>query len=173
MEKRKISEIVLSVCILIIGICLTIWAEKVTTLVSILLGCLAILYGIMVVINYFRNKERLFRDTIELVYGIIVLVIGFVLVFKVDFLKELVSLIIGIYIVITSVLKLSENIKISKELNTKISSLIILPIIEIFIGLLCILGKFLLPDIIVKFIGIMLIIYSIITMIDVILLKRK
>ncbi len=173
MEKRKISEMVLSVCILIIGICLTIWAEKVTTLVSILLGCLAILYGIMVVINYFRNKERLFRDTIELIYGIIVLVIGFVLVFKVDFLKELVSLIIGIYIVITSVLKLSENIRISKELNTKISSLIILPIIEIFIGLLCILGKFLLPDIIVKFIGIMLIIYSIITMIDVILLKRK
>ena len=62
MKKEVVSEILMSVCVLILGVCLTVWADKVTTLVSILLGVLAVIYGISALVSYFSNKEKLFNE---------------------------------------------------------------------------------------------------------------
>ena len=160
-------------CTLILGVCLTVWAEKVTTLVSILLGLLAVLYGVVAFINYFGNQEKIIHDRMQFIFGIVVLVIGFVLIFKVDFLKELVSFIIGIYILLSSILKLKECLDVRKELNVKMTGALVLSILGIGIGIMCIAFKFIISDMIVKYIGIMLIIYSIISFIELIMIKRK
>lgn len=173
MKKEFWTETLMLVCTLILGVCLTVWADKVTTLVSILLGCLAVLYGIVAFINYFGNQEKIMHDRMQFIFGIVVLVIGFVLIFKVDFLKELVSFIIGIYIVLSSVLRLKECLDVKKELNVKMTGALILSILGIVIGLMCIIGKFIISDMIVKYIGIMLIIYSIISFAELVMVKRK
>ena len=142
-------------------------------IVSIFLGILAILYSIIVFVNYFRNNSKLMNDRLSFIYGIIILVIGFVLIFRVDFLKELISFVIGIYVILTSILKLHESIVLSKNSNTKMTSAIVLAIIGIFLGILCIVGKLLFPDIIIKYIGIMLILYSIISIVNTVIIGRK
>ena len=173
MKKEVLSEVLMSVCVLILGICLAVWADKVTKLVSILLGCLAVIYGISAFVSYFSNKEKLFNDNMEFIVGIVVLVIGGILIFKVDFLKELVSFVIGIYILLSSALRLFETIKLGKKLNSKMTTNVILSIIGIIIGSLCITFKFLFPDMIVTYIGILLIIYSVITIANLLILGRK
>lgn len=173
MKKEVLSEVLMSVCVLILGICLAVWADKVTKLVSILLGCLAVIYGISAFVSYFSNKEKLFNDNMEFIVGIVVLVIGGILIFKVDFLKELVSFVIGIYILLSSALRLFETIKLGKKLNSKMTTNVILSIIGIIIGILCITFKFLFPDMIVTYIGILLIIYSVITIANLLILGRK
>ena len=173
MKKEFLTETLMLVCTLILGVCLTVWADKVTTLVSILLGSLAVLYGIAAFINYFGNQEKIMHDRMQFIFGIVVLVIGFVLIFKVDFLKELVSFIIGIYIVLSSVLKLKECLDIKRKLNVKITGALVLSILGIVIGVMCIIGKFIISDMIVKYIGIMLIIYSVISFIELVMIKRK
>lgn len=173
MNKKFWSEALMLLSTLILGVCLMIWADKVTTLVSILLGCVAVIYGIVAFINYFNNQDKIMYDRMQFVFGIIVLVIGFVLIFKVDFLKELVSFVIGIYIVLSSILRLHECISISKTLNIRITSATILSILGIVIGIMCIIGKFIVTDMIVKYLGIMLIIYSIISFIELVIVKRR
>ena len=173
MKKEVISDILMSVCVLILGICLAVWADKVTKLVSILLGCLAVIYGISAFVSYFSNKDRVFNDNMEFIFGIVVLVIGGILIFKVDFLKELVSFIVGIYILLSSAIRLVETIRIGKAINTKMTSSIVLSIIGIIIGIMCITFKFLFPDVIVTYIGILLIIYSIISIVNLVILGRK
>lgn len=173
MKKEVVSEILMSVCVLILGVCLTVWADKVTTLVSILLGVLAVIYGISALVSYFSNKEKLFNDNLEFIFGIVVLVIGGVLIFKVDFLKELVSFIIGIYILLASSLRLVETIKLGKSLNTKMTTSVVLSIIGIVLGIMCITFKFLFPDMIVKYIGILLIIYGVINVTNLLIIRRK
>lgn len=173
MKKNILSEILMYVIILLLGLALTIWADKVTSLVSILLGSLAILYSIVGFVNYFKNKDRIMNDNLEFIYAIIIFVIGLVLVIKVNFLKELVSFIIGIYILLSSILKLQESILLGKSLNTKLTGATILSIVGIFIGILCIVGRFIIPDAIVTYIGIMLIIYSIISIAELILINKK
>lgn len=173
MKKTFWAEVLMLVCTLILGTCLFIWADKVTTLVSILLGCIAVIYGIAAFINYFNNDDRIINDRMQFIFGIVILVIGFILIFKVDFLKELVSFIIGIYILLSSIIKLRDCIKFSKELKTKMTGALVLSILGIIIGIMCIVGKFIISDMIVKYIGVMLIIYSIISFIELLLVKRR
>ncbi|MBR7041917.1 MAG: DUF308 domain-containing protein [Bacilli bacterium] len=173
MKKEILSEVLMSVCVLVLGICLTIWADKVTKLVSILLGVIAVIYGLSALISYFSNKEKVFNDNMEFIVGIVVLVIGGVLIFKVDFLKELVSFIIGIYILLASALRLSETIKLGKKLNSKMTTSVVLSIIGIVLGIMCITFKFLFPDMIVTYIGILLIIYSVINIANLVIVGRK
>ena len=173
MKKNVLSEVLMYLCILALGISLTIWADKVTSIVSIILGILAILYAITKFVNYFNNKERVTADNLSLVYAVVILVVGLILIIKVNFLKELISLIIGIYILLSSILKLSESINIGKTTGAKLNGPTILSLIGILIGILCIAGKFILPDVIVTYIGIMLILYSIISIAELILVNKK
>lgn len=173
MKKNNLSEILMLLCVLVLGVCLTIWADKVTNIVSIFLGILGVLYSIIIFVNYFRNNSRLLNDRLGFIYGIVILVIGFVLIFRVDFLKELISFVIGIYIILTSIIKLHESITISKNIKTTLTSAIVLAILGIVIGILCIVGKVLFPDIIIKYIGIMLILYSVISIINTIIIGKK
>lgn len=173
MKKGFLSEALMLLCVLILGVCLTIWADKVTSLVSILLGCLALVYGISAMVSYFKNEDKIIYDRMQFIFGIIVLFVGLVLIFKVNFLKELVSFVIGMYIFVSSLLRLQECMIITKNSNIKMMPAIILSIVGILIGLLCIIGKFLVPDMIVTYIGIMLIIYSIVDFIELIIIRRK
>ena len=162
MKKTIWSEVLMLICTLILGICLVMWADKVTTAISILLGCIAVFYGIAAFINYFGNQEKIMADRMQ-----------FIFIFKVDFLKELVSFIIGLYILFSSIIKLRECILLSKELKVKMTGALVLSILGIVIGIMCILGKFIVGDMIVKYIGIMLIIYSVISFVELILVKRR
>ena len=65
--KKNYSELLLFIIVLLVGICLTIWADKVTKLVSILLGVIAVIYGLSALISYFSNKEKVFNDNMEAV----------------------------------------------------------------------------------------------------------
>ena len=173
MKKSIFGEIVMFICIFLLGLALVLWAEKVTNVVSIVLGGVAVVYAIFGLVEYFKNKERGVRDNIVLIYVTTLLVVGGILIFKVDFLKELVSFIIGIYVLISSIIKLSECITLSKSLNTKMTGALVLSLVGILIGIMLIVGKFLFPDIIITYVGIMLIIYSIISIVNVILVNRK
>ena len=172
MKDKKMSDIVLAICLLVFGIFLVIWADRITKMVSILLGIVGILYAVMMFINYFKVKDKTFGNTLSFVYGIFILVIGFILIFRVNFLKELISFIVGIYIVLSSTLKLHEILSLQKKDNVKLNSSVIMTLVLILLGILCICGKSLVPDMIVRFIGVILVIYSVMFIVNNLMLKR-
>ena len=94
MNKKNMSGILFDLIILFLGVCLILWADKVTSLVSIILGILISLYGVINIVNYFKVKDKLMNDTMHFIYGILILVLGGVLIFRVNFLKELISFLI-------------------------------------------------------------------------------
>ena len=172
MKKNYLSDILLNVVVCILGVLLIIWSDNITNIASILLGTVAVFYGIIGIVNYFRSKNRLFSDTLRLIYGIIVMIVGFILIFRVDFLKELISFVVGIYIVIASIIQLQEVLMVKNSTNTKMTSGIVLSFISLLVGILCIIGKFLIPDIIIMFIGIMLVIYSICNTVNLFIIRK-
>ena len=173
MKKKILNDIIVDVCILLLGISLVVWADKVTNIVSIMLGLIAILYSVVIFVNYFKKQDKLVSDTMTFTYGIVLFVIGIILIFRVDFLKELISFIIGIYIILTSAMRLHETISVSKDTNIKMTSAMVLAIIGIVVGLLAITLKLIFPDIIVKYIGILLVIYSVVNIANIVIVRRK
>lgn len=174
MNKKNMSGILFDLIILFLGVCLILWADKATSLVSIILGILISLYGVINIVNYFKAKDKLMNDTMRFIYGILILVLGGVLIFRVNFLKELISFIVGIYIILASAIKLHNYfvIKKSNSSNKLISSLV-LSIIGLVIGIFCIVGKFIISDFILVVIGYVLVIYSLIDISNTFILGKE
>ena len=166
--KKRIEDIIISIGLFIVGLCMLLWAEKVTNLVSIIFGILIILYGIFAAISYFKNEEK---TTIYMIYAIVFIVMGTVLVSKPEIMAEIISFIIGIYILLSSIatIKLVLDNKQAKNYNISLG----LSIAGIIISILCIIGKLLIPNIILQFVGLLLIVYGVINIINAVVVPSK
>ena len=166
--SKKLKDIILSLGLLVVGICLLLWAEKVTNTVSIILGIVAIIYSLTILVPAFKNKKG---ENSQIAIAAILFIAGLVLLIKPGIIGETISFVIGIFIIITSASKLKDNLDLKKNKNNNLG--LILTIIGLIIGLLCILGKLIIPDLVLKFIGVMLIIYSATNIINSIILPNK
>jgi len=166
--KKKIGELVVSICLLVIGTCLFLWAEKVTDTVSIIFGVLLMLYSVF---NFISGRKEKDNKTSILVYSAVLFVAGLILVIKPGIITETISFVIGGFLLIWGFIKLKKTIdsKGSKNYNKGL----ILSIIEIVIGILCLVGKLILPNIILKFVGLMLVIYALVNIVNTIITENK
>ena len=57
-EKSAFGPISVNIVLFVIGLCLAIWADKVTNIMSIVLGVLLLLVASYYVIDYFRDNKR-------------------------------------------------------------------------------------------------------------------
>ncbi len=165
---KKIEEVATSLALLFVGVSLFLWAEKVTNLVSIILGVIMLLYSLFLLISI---RKDLSNNKGELTLAIILLIGGIVLLVKPEIIKETISFVIGIFIIITSISKLNVAINNSKKTRSKTG--VYLSILGIVLGLLCLLGKLIIPDIVLKFVGFLVIVYSLSNIINTILLPSN
>ena len=169
--KNQISDIIGSLFITIFGICLVAWADSITKLLSIAIGTIFVLFGAVRIISYYKNRE--FCSPFDLIFAIILLVIGGVLIFRASFLKEMISFIVGIYIVLASINGFINALSFYKVSGHKMSKPMIMYGICIVIGILCILGKFILPDIILQFIGILMTVFGVMSIVSSLLVGNE
>ncbi len=161
-KNKKINEIIVSIFIFLIGICLFIWADKVTNTFSIIIGGFLIAYSIINGMIYIKDKEK---NNMTLLITVVLFVIGLILVIRPNIISEIISFVVGIYILLSSFLNL--NTTLSNKQNKKYHLNLVLSIIGIILGILCILGKILVPNLILRYLGLMLMIYSIIDIIGI------
>lgn len=167
-SKTAIALSVGDIAMLILGVCLLIWADKVTSFISIAFGSILLVYAAYTFIDYLRNKQN---ASTKIITSLALLISGLFLIINNSFLKELVSVIIGIFIVIIGILKLQDAIH-SKAYNPRYLAPLLLSLLEILCGVLCITGKFIVPDIILQLLGVLLIIASLSDVIGAILIYK-
>jgi len=166
--KDKLIDIFVSVCFFAIGISLLLWAEKVTNTVSQIIGAVMILYGIFVSINYYRSSDKKVSD---IIFAIILITGGIILVVKPNIVTELISIVIGAYVILASIIRLRFVLEVKENLNYNLG--FGLSILGIVLGILCIVGKLLIPNIVLQFVGILLMIYAITNIINIVVLPNK
>ena len=162
-NKRKFQElfapIIVDILLLAFGICLLIWADKVTSFISITIGIIFILYGIYNFIDYIRaNKEQ--KSVASIITGIALTIAGVFLCVQTNFIKESISFIVGIFIIIISLIRLQDALSL-RNLGPNYRLPAILSIIGIAAGVLCVVGKVMISDIFIQILGVMLIIFAV------------
>lgn len=165
--KEKLQGVVVSLGIFFIGLFLLLWAEKVTNLVSIVFGTLLIIYGGFGLISYYKDKEK---NSSSVIISSILLIAGLVLVIRPSIISEIISFVAGFFIVITSLVKL-KNV-LDNKTSPNYSKGLFLSIAGIVIGLLCIIGKLLIPNIILRFVGVMIMFYSMVNIMSIFLITK-
>ncbi len=158
-NKAFLALSLIDVIMLVLGITLLIWADKVVNGISIVIGSIFILYAAYNFIAYFRSDKKS-ADIAKLIAGIAMVIAGGFLIMQTNFIKEIISFIVGIFIIFESMVKLQDSLKLRK-INKKAAKMpLILSAVSLACGVLCIFGKILIPDIFLQILGVMLIIFS-------------
>jgi len=170
--KTFSMPISINVILLALGICLLIWADKVTSLISIAIGALFLVYAVYNFIAWYRVENRNMGDNAKLITAIALGVSGAFLIIEKDFLKELISIVLGVFLLIESIFRLQDALN-SKKFNPNYKNALILAIIGVVCGALCIFGKIIVPDLVVQVIGVLLIIFAVSDMTGGIMIKQS
>ena len=171
MKQEKLREVISAGVLFFVGILLFIYADKILDWISVILGALSIAYAVITLISHISAKPK---DRKEASIFLIVLAAaaGLVLISKSTFIREMISFVVGIYIILTSALQLSMILDFKRITGVMIKS-IILPILGIIIGAFCISGDFLVPDALIQYTGILLSVYSIIDIVSILLFTKE
>lgn len=163
LKKTGIVSIIESVIFIILGVILVCEPDIALKVISYILGISFILTGIVMIIRYLQINKNYFEFyNYELIYGLMAIVIGFITIYYSSIIETILRVIIGIWIIYSSFIKLALSLKMK---NIGISAWIyssILAIVMFGCGLYIILNS----GTILATIGIVMIIYSIIDIIE-------
>ena len=161
-QSSNLEKILSAVALLIVGACLVIWSDKVTKWIAIALGVISLIVAAVRVAKYLQASPE--NRPLFGLFGIVPLtVIGIVLVTKADFVKEAISFIVGFYIVFSCMTQLMTLSALRRrDVPTKSY---FWPVVGVIIGILCIVGRFIVPNALVAVAGIALIVYAVVYLI--------
>lgn len=158
-SKAFFAPALIDIIMLALGITLLIWADKVVNGISMAIGGLFILYAVYNFIAYLRSEKKA-ADATKLIAGIAMVIAGIFLISQTGFIKEIISFVVGTFIIIASMIRLQDSFKLRKINKEAAKIPLVLSSISLICGVLCILGKILIPDIFLQILGVMLIIFS-------------
>ncbi len=158
-------EITIALIYIIVGILFFTNSTASNTLVSIITGFILIIHGVSAIFSYLRRGDiELFN--LNLIFGIILIVLGIVAMF----LGKVLSIALGIYLIIGGSQKISYSYFLKKFNESSW-------VFNLVVGILCIiLGVttfFTSGDKIIEVAGICMLGYGVIDMINVILLRKR
>lgn len=168
-KKTGWISILESVIFGILGAILVWKPVETVRLVSYILGAIFIIIGISKTVNYFLSKGKYDFYNYDLIFGLMAIVIGIVTIVCSDTIGSIFRIIIGIWIIYSSLIRLSLAMKLrTQNISAWIYSLILA--IAIFIcGLYIALNS----GSVVMTIGITMIVYAVIDIVeDIIFMKN-
>ena len=155
-----VSSIVLDIILIIFGLFLVCNPLLVTTVANVIIGVLLIVSGLYSIMKYLLNDKRNIIFTGILAYGLLAVIFGGIIMINPLLLANIITVIIGIWAILSGVIKLSIAIRFKKYheeswvINSIIAFLIILT------GLLLVINPFSGTISISVYVGVSIIVYS-------------
>lgn len=162
LKKSGWMSIAESLVFAILGIILIWQKDAIMSMIAYILGAVFILLGIIKVINYVQTKSKSDLYNYELIYGIMAVIIGIVIMVYSSTISKIFGIIIGMWIVYSSVVRASSALKLKQiKSNIWIYSLVI-AVIMLICGLVVIFNTGAIP----ATIGAIMITYAILDIIE-------
>ena len=169
--NRTINSVICSSIIAcIIGFVMAINPSMSIKTISIVASIYIIIHGIVLIILDIK-ASRFFIPFDGFLPGILSVVLGIFLIGKPDILSTIFTIIIGLWIIVSSINSIKISLAIKGE-NTPWLLLLLLGIIDIIAGMVVIFNPFEASISITVFAGIMIMVHSIITIIDMMVVKK-
>ena len=159
-KKMSIVSIIFSIIFIAIGIFLLLKPETAINIICYVLGVLLILWGVVSMIQFFSDKTSESYLSISFIFGAFMFIFGLIILIKPEIIASIIPLLLGIWMLINGVTKLSYSLTINKLSNATVS--IVGSIFIIILGVLLIFNPFAGAKSLVQIIGISFIVYSVI-----------
>ncbi len=164
------TSVVFSIILCLIGIFLLSKPEVTLHAISYVIGIILIVWGIIPIITFITNKEKESYLEFSFICGVFSCLFGIIIMINPNIIGSIIPFLVGTWMIINGIIKLSYSITLNKESNATIS--IMISIIILICGLLLIFNPFGGAVVLTKLIGIFTIIYSLLDLIECFTLKR-
>ena len=168
-RKMNITSIIFSIIFILIGAFLLARPEDAIHLVAYALGIIQLVWGIISIVQFFSNKESQNYLEFNFIVGVFVLIFGIIILIKPDTIASIIPLLLGIWMLINGVTKLSYSLTLNKNKNA--ASSIIISLVIVILGVLLIFNPFSGAKKIVQILGVLIIIYSVLDLLECLTIK--
>ena len=162
LKKSGVTSIVESIVFAILGIILIIKPDTVMSIIAYIIGAIFIAAGVIKILSYVHEKGQKDLYNYELIFGIMAAVVGVVVIIHGNAISQIFGIIIGMWIIYSSVVRFSSALKL-KSTNSNIWLYsVIISIAMFLLGLYMVLGN----GAVIVTIGIIVLVYSILDIIE-------
>lgn len=158
-KKMNMTSIIFSILFILIGAFLLARPEDAIHLVSYALGIILALWGAISIVQFFTDRESQNYLEFSFILGVFMFIFGIIIIVKPNTVASIIPLLLGIWMLINGVTKLSYALTLNKNKNA--ASSIIISILIIVLGILLVFNPFAGAKTLVQILGVTIIIYSV------------
>ena len=174
-EIKKIlwPSLVSSLVILILGFLLVFQSEVTLMTISYIIGAILFAIGIIAMIRFFTNKSEDSLSQLNIVYGIICILAGIFFVKEPKMIGSIIPVVLGIGIIINSSIKVQQALVLRNVKNKYWTISLVISLLSLVCGVVLLFNPFSGAVVLTKIIGIFLILYAVLDLVNTFLLKKS
>lgn len=157
LKRVKTNVVISSILCVILGLVLVFWPGLSIRIVCTAVGVVLIVTGVTRMIDYFAVRDGSMYSQINLIFGIVLVVVGVWISVKPDKVLAIIPIIVGIVIVIHGLQNIKQAMELWRDKYTKWWVACILGVLTVGFGVLLICRPFTAIDTVVMLIGFFLI----------------
>lgn len=153
LKNMKVSFLLASVLYIALGLVLLIWPGISRDLICLSFGLLLLIYGIITIISFFVHDSRLGTFRFELILGIVAAAAGLLFLIKPEFVKSVIPVVLGIYIIIDALLNLKRSLELHSLQYGRWWVILVLSLVSVALGVLILFRPGMTVDVLTMVIG--------------------
>lgn len=174
MKKKNFSlSLISSIIFVVLGLFLFIRPDATITTISYIIGGVLLVLGIISIIRYFRSDYGINALDFDLVYGVLVIIAGLYLIFNPTMLATIFPIILGIWIIVNSVTKFQYSLVLKRLEKNDWKYTLLISFLTFAWGIILLINPLESVLVITQVIGVFIIIYAVLDIIDNFILKRN
>lgn len=172
--KRTFNvSLITSIIFVIVGLFLFIKPDTTISLISYVFGGVLLLMGLINVYKYFSSNNKLNMFSFDLAYGVLLVIAGLFLIIDTSIFAKVINIILGIWIIVNSITKFQYGIVLKKVKNSDWGYTIFVSLLSFFWGILLLVNPFESALTITQIIGIFIIVYAVLDIIDNFVIRKN
>ena len=167
------ASLIISILLFCFGLVLIFNSEGFIKTISIILGVLLLVIGILPVADFFRNRKEISSNGVGLISGIFSIVCGLIFILNDSMLLVLIPVLVGVWMIINGVNKFRLAFALKDQNESTWLITFIYSIIIIVVGALLVINPIKGFKLVYSTLGIIICVYAALDIIDCLLIKSK
>lgn len=157
LRVARTNKLIEAACLIALGLVLFIWSGTALNVICQAIAGIITVLGIVIVAVFLMGRSRMYGSAVALFGGVVAIVMGMYLFFNPQILIALVPTIIGLIVVVTGLVDLSESMRIVRQRSGGVTVALIITVAEIILGVVFIIHPVFIEKILMKFMALTLI----------------
>ena len=171
LRKMFTLSIFSSILFIVIGLLLFFKPGDTLKTISYIIGGLILVFGIFGVARFSKSEKK--GLNFDLIYAILSFVAGLIIIFNPEALASIIPIILGIWIVINSAIKIQYSFYIKSDTSKKWVATLVMSLITLVCGIVLLFNPFKAASYVAQAVGLFIMVYAVIDLVESFMLKTK